>query len=78
MDFTLWLSDIERQIKGNQGDQVNMHQKIASVTPSSPPCNRITSNATLAQMKTHSITVYRREWDQLLREQEGGFTIAQQ
>ena len=37
MDHTLWWSDIEMQIKGIQGDQVNIHQKIAAVTSHSPP-----------------------------------------
>ena len=49
-----------------------MHQKIATVTLDSPSCSCITSNATLAQMKTHSITVYRRECDQLAAWTGGG------
>ena len=39
MDHTLWWSDVERWIKGIQGDQVTKHQKIASVTSHSPPWN---------------------------------------
>ena len=33
-----------------------MHQKIATVTLSSPPCSCINCNATLAQEKTHTVT----------------------
>ena len=39
MDHTLWWPDIERQIKGIQGVQVTIHQKIASVTSHFPPWN---------------------------------------
>ena len=37
MVHTLWWPDIERQIKGIQGVQVTIHQKIASVTSHFPP-----------------------------------------
>ena len=37
MDHTPWWPDIERQIKGIQGVQVTIHQKIASVTSHFPP-----------------------------------------
>ena len=36
MDHTPWWPDIERQIKGIQGVQVTIHQKIASVTSHFP------------------------------------------
>ena len=49
-----------------------MHQKIATVTLDSPPCSCITCNATIAHMKTHSITVYRWECDQLAAWTGGG------
>ena len=39
MDHTPWWPDIERQIKGIQGVQVTIHQKIASVTSHFPPWN---------------------------------------
>ena len=39
MDHTLWWPDIERQIKGIQGVQVTIHQKISSVTSHLPPWN---------------------------------------
>ena len=36
MDHTIWWSGIDRQIKGIQGVQVTIHQKIASVTSHFP------------------------------------------
>ena len=77
MDHTLWLSAIERQIIGFQEDWVNVHQEIASETPSSPPCNCFTSNDHLGTNED-SFNHRSENVTSSLFYQEGGFTNVQQ